>query len=125
VSTDPQAITVALAEERAAAARQRLTATAGTLQVRLNPRAVARDAVENLQESGEKALRSGVETVRANPEAVVWAVTLATAWAARHRIGALFGRPRPKRETAPRSARSIPGDWPPGDLPYVAERKDT
>ncbi len=122
MSTDPQAATVTLAEERAAAARQRLSETVSTLQVRLNPRVVARDAVENLQETGEKALRSGVATARANPEAVVWVLTAATAWLARHRIiAALRG---PKRETAPRSARSIPGDWPPGEIPYAAERNN-
>lgn len=124
MSTDPQAATVTLAEERAAAARQRLSNTVSTLQARLNPRVVARDAVENLQETGEKALRSGVETAKAHPEAAVWAVTLVTAWAARHRIGRLFRRSRPTRETAPPSARSIPGDWPPGVLPYAAERNE-
>ncbi len=117
MSADPQAATVVLAEQRAAAARARLTDTVGALQVRLNPRVVARDAVENLQETGEKALRSGVATARANPEAIVWAVTLATAWLARRRIGAaLFGR---KRETATALARSIPGDW-----PLAAERNN-
>ncbi len=121
MSSDPQAASVALAEQRAAAARQRLSATVGTLQARLNPRAVARDAVENIQESGEKALRTGVRTARAHPEALVWAATLATAWLARRRIVGLFARRSPQdreRETAAHIARSIPGDW-----PQVAERK--
>lgn len=122
MSTDPQALTVSIAEQRAAAARERLTDTATTLQARLNPRVVARDAVETLQENGEKALRTGVENARAHPEAVVWAATLTTAWLARHRIAALFRRKRPSRETAPASARSIPGDWPPSEMPYAAER---
>lgn len=122
MSTDPQAMTVAMAEQRAAAARERLTDTAGTLQARLNPRVVARDAVESLQENGERALRSGVENARAHPEAIVWAATLTTALLARKRIAALFRRKPPSKETAPASARSIPGDWPPGDMPYAAER---
>ena len=117
MSADPQAAAVELAEQRAAAARQRLTDTVGALQVRLNPRVVARDAVENLQETGGKALRNGVASARANPEAVVWVVTLATAWLARRRIGAaLLGR---KRETEAPLARSIPGDW-----PQLAERNN-
>lgn len=123
MSSDPQALTVTLAEERAAAARQRLTQTAGTLQARLNPKVVARDAVENLQVSGERALRSGVASARANPEALVWAVTLATTWLARRQIAAaLFGRKRKlphDRETPAQLARSIPGDW-----PETAERKN-
>lgn len=120
MSTDPQAATVALAEERAAAARQRLSASVASLQARLDPRAVARDAVENLQESGERALRTGVQTARAHPDRVVWAVALAIAWLTRRQIAAALRR-KPSRdaETAAQLARSIPGDW-----PQSAERKN-
>lgn len=120
MSTDPQAATVALAEERAAAARQRLGDSFATLQARLNPRVVARDAVENLQESGEKALRTGVQSARAHPDRVIWAVALAIAWLTRRQIVAALTRKRPHdAETAAQLARSIPGDW-----PQSAERKN-
>ena len=115
MSSDPQALSVTLAAQRAAAARQRLSQTASTLQARLHPKVVARDAVENLQETGGRALRNGVATARANPEALVWAATLAIGWLARDRIAGLFGRPRKRkhdRETPAQLARSIPGDWP-------------
>jgi sirohydrochlorin ferrochelatase len=109
MSSDPDAATVALAQARAAAARQRLSETAGTLQARLNPRVVARDAVDGLTESGEKALRTGVETARAHPDAVMVGASIAIAWLTRRRIAWLFKRR--KRATPQSLARSIPGDW--------------
>ncbi|WP_085809422.1 DUF3618 domain-containing protein [Sphingomonas sp. TZW2008] len=105
------------AEARVAEARKRFGDTVGALQTKLDPRVVVRDAVDGLTESGEKALRSGVETARQNPEIVVWATALATALLARRRIAGLFKR-RPRNptektgETALSLARSIPGDWP-------------
>ncbi len=113
------------AEARVAEARKRFGDTVGALQTKLDPRVVARDAVDGLTEGGEKALRSGVETARQNPELVVWAMTLATALLARRRIAGLFKRrgrsadQKKNGETAPSLARSIPGDW-----PEKAERND-
>ena len=112
------------AEARVAEARKRFGDTVGALQTKLNPRVVARDAVDGLTEGGEKALRSGVETARQHPDVVVWAMTLATALLARRRIAALFtrrggGAAQKNSETAPSLARSIPGDW-----PEMAERND-
>lgn len=105
---------LALAEARVAEARRRMGNTLGTLQTRLDPRIVARDAVEGIAESGEKALRTGVETAKAYPGVVAGALTLAGALLARRQIGALFGRrakpAAPKDATAARRARSIPGD---------------
>lgn len=115
MSTDPDALQLAEAQARVAVARHRLSETVGTLQVRLNPRVVARDAVEGLTESGEKALRTGVETARAHPSAVMVAATVALAWLARRRIGAALRLPRKHKEPSATGlplARSIPGDWP-------------
>lgn len=124
MSSDPDAATVALAEARAAAARRQLGETVGTLQARLNPRIVARDAVDGLTESGEKALRTSVETARAHPSAVMVGASIALAWLTRRRIGWLFKR-RGKRATVPPLARSIPGDWQDAsDSPNKAERED-
>ena len=58
---------IAAAEARAAAARQRLTATVGELQERLAPQALAKEAADTLSDAGRKALDTGVETARANP----------------------------------------------------------
>ncbi|QNE30929.1 DUF3618 domain-containing protein [Sphingomonas sp. NBWT7] len=120
--SDPTGIHTA--EARVAEARRRFGDTVGALQAKLDPRVVARDAMDGLTEGGEKALRSGVETARQHPDAVVWSVTLAAALLARRRIAALFkrrGRGAAQRnsETAPSLARSIPGDW-----PELAERND-
>lgn len=120
MSSDPQAATVALAEQRAAAARERLNDSFATLQARLSPRVVARDAVENLQESGEKVLRVGVQRARAHPDRVIWGAALVIAWLTRRQIAAALGRKRSKQaETAAQLARSIPGDW-----PQMAERNN-
>lgn len=115
MSSDPS---IVLAEARVAAARQRLGDTLGTLQARLDPRTVARDAVENIAENGEKALRSGVDTARAHPAVAVGALTLAGALLARR----LFrGRKADAVDhaTAKARARSIPGE-----RPYEVERND-
>lgn len=113
MSSDPDALTVAIAEERAAAARRRLGDTVGTLQARLDPRSVARDAVDGLTESGEKALRTGVATARSHPDAVMVGATIVVAWLARRRIARLFRRRGSVAATATAVplARSIPGDW--------------
>lgn len=119
MSADPQAATVARAQARAEAARQRLSQSASTLQARLDPRVVARDAMDNLQDSSERALRTGIRSAQAYPERVVWGLTVALAWLARRRIAAAFASKRQlKAETDARLARSIPGDW-----PQSAERK--
>jgi hypothetical protein len=112
MSTDPDAAALATAEARVAAARNQLGETLGTLQARLDPRVVARDAVEGLTETGEKALRTSVETARAHPSAAVGAATLAFAWLARRRIAAALRWPRKRSATGAPLARSIPGDWP-------------
>jgi phage host-nuclease inhibitor protein Gam len=77
---------VAAAEARAAAAKQRLGATAGALQERLAPQALARDAADTLADAGRKALDSGVETARANPGLVVGGVAAAIAFLGRNRL---------------------------------------
>lgn len=65
-------IDVHSAEARVAEARKRFGDTVGALQTKLDPRVVARDAVDGLTEGGEKALRSGVETARQHPDVVLW-----------------------------------------------------
>lgn len=110
MSLDHSSTPIALAEARVVEARRRLGETATTLQAKLNPRVVARGAIDGIADSGEKALRSGAEAARAHPNAVIGAVTLAAAWFTRHRIATLFRRtPREDRgETDGAQERSIP-----------------
>lgn len=88
------AIDIAAAEARAAAAKQRLTATVRELQERLAPQALAKEAVETLSDAGRKALDTGVDTARANPALAVGAAVLAVAVLARKRLWALVRRKR-------------------------------
>lgn len=60
---------IALAEAEALAARARLSSTLETLQVRLDPKAVARKATQDVVDSGEKAARAGAKVVKDNPGA--------------------------------------------------------
>lgn len=129
MSTDAAEPSVTLAEARAAEARKKLVETVGTLQTRLDPRIVAREAVDGLTATGEKALRSGVETLRtgvdtarAYPSAITTGLTLVIAVLARRRIANLFTRRTSAKKdaaTARALARSIPGDW-----PATAERNE-
>lgn len=77
---------VAAAEARASAAKQRLSATAGALQERLAPHALARDAADTLADAGRKALDTSVETARANPGLVVGGAAAMVAFLARNRL---------------------------------------
>ena len=123
MSTDPAVI---LAEARVAEARRRVNDTLGTLQTRLDPRIVAREAVDGIAESGEKALRTGVETAKAHPGLTVGALTLAGALLARKQIGALFGRrDKTNGATADAPARSISKSSIPGDTPYAGKKDRT
>lgn len=120
MSGDPQAAAVALAEQRAAAARQKLGNSVATVQARLDPRILTRSAVDSLQERSERILQSGVQRARANPDRIMWALALTIAWLTRRQIAGALARKRPRdAETAAQLARSIPGDWPP-----LAERKN-
>jgi len=85
------------AEARAAAAKERLTATAGELQERLAPQALAREAAGTLSDAGRRALDTGVRTARANPQAVAGGAALVLAFLGRHRLWSLVRRR--KRET--------------------------
>lgn len=76
-----------LAKVRAEAARARLAATLVDLQARLNPKALAREAVGELKEAAQEIARDGLDSLKRHP------VTLAGAAAA---IGLFMAR-RPIR----------------------------
>ena len=52
---------------RSAAARARLALTLGELQARLSPKALARDAVQELKETGQELARDGVAAAKRHP----------------------------------------------------------
>ncbi|KQM65078.1 hypothetical protein ASE75_08520 [Sphingomonas sp. Leaf17] len=58
---------LALAEAEALAARARLAATLETLQSRLDPKAMAKKATQDVVDASEKAARVGAEAVKDNP----------------------------------------------------------
>jgi len=87
------------AELEAAVARQRLAATLAKLQIRLNPKTLARQAMIDVTDKGGAAVQAGIETTRRNPAAVAGVAALAGALLARRRILRLFSR-RTRDETA-------------------------
>lgn len=90
-------VDVAAAELRAKAARARLRATVDTLQERLDPRTVARDAVDGIADTGGKALNRAADAVERHPAAIVGAAAAIALVTGRHRIARLFRR----RKAAP------------------------
>ena len=58
---------LARAEEQAAAARQQLTQTLVDIQARLNPRALARGAVEEMRDTVVEIAHAAMESVKRNP----------------------------------------------------------
>lgn len=95
---------VTTAEARVAAARARLSGTVETLQIRLDPRTIARDTVESIADSGERAIRSGVDTARRNPGLIAGAAALIGLWLAREKVQALVIDVLPKRPRRPKPA---------------------
>lgn len=118
--TDPTPLNVA--EARAARAKRRLGATVGALQSRLDLRTVARDAVDGLTDTGEKALRGGVDAAIRHPGRVAGALALAAALLGRRRIAALVGKSRPDRNEAAQPVVA-PARSTTDSLPIPARRK--
>ena len=96
MSDDP-ATRLADAELQAAAARERLSATIGRLQVRLNPRTLALQAARDVADKSGAAAQASLNTAVRNPGAVAGATALAGLFLARHRIAGLFRR-KPKHK---------------------------
>lgn len=60
-------VELAIAKSQAQTARQRLAGTLVELQARLNPKALAREAVQELKETGEEFARNGLDAVKRHP----------------------------------------------------------
>ena len=89
MSTD-SAIEIAAAERRAEQAKARLTDTVGRLQIKLQPKNLAREAYRSAGEAGEKAAYAAAR----NPAPVAGAVAVTGLFLFRHRIARLFRRDR-------------------------------
>lgn len=85
---------VTLAEARAAEARRRLDGTVERLQAELEPRRLARVALAEVTDGGERVARAGAEAARRNPGALAGAATLLVALIARKRIASVFKKKR-------------------------------
>lgn len=60
-------VDLTIAESRAQAARQRLAGTLVELQARLNPKALAREAAQELKETGQEMARDGLDAIKRHP----------------------------------------------------------
>jgi len=88
---------LAEAEAQAVLARERLSATIGKLQVKLNPKTLARQAARDVADKSGAAAQAGLNTAVRNPGAVAGATAVAGLFLARHRIASLFHR-KPKHK---------------------------
>jgi hypothetical protein len=92
----PDSPEVTAARIEAERARARLMATAHELQERLNPKTMARDAIQGAKEKGADLAEDAVDAVRTHPRAAGGAVAAVALFLARQPLmglaGKLFGR---------------------------------
>lgn len=82
---------LAVAEREAQAARDQLTKTLVELQRRLNPRALAREAIEEVREAGVGLGHAALAAARRNPAPLAGIGITLIAFLARRWIGDAFG----------------------------------
>lgn len=85
-------VDLSIAESQAQTARQRLAGTLVELQARLNPKALAREAVQELRETGEEFAREGLDAVKRHPLTVGGIAAAIGLFLARRPIRQLLGR---------------------------------
>ena len=90
------------AERRATLARERLSEDLQRLQVKLNPKTLAREAARSAADKGQEAAESGLEYARSNPAPIAGAVAVTGLFLFRKRIARLFRRKR----TVPAEAKA-------------------
>ncbi|MES2055754.1 MAG: DUF3618 domain-containing protein [Pseudomonadota bacterium] len=81
---------LAFARMRSAEARQRLAGTLVELQARLNPKALAREAIQELKEAGQEVVREGLETAKRHPLTLAGAATAVGIFLARKPLSKLI-----------------------------------
>lgn len=97
------------AEAKARAAREALTQTLVTLQSRVTPRALAREALEEIRETGIEFGRAAVEAAKRNPGPLLAVAAAVVALFGRHRIADLFTA-APAAAPTPPPAPETPDD---------------
>lgn len=106
----PDSPEVTAARIEAERSRARLIATAHELQERMNPKTMARDAIQGAKEKGADLAETAVDTVREHPRAAGGAVAAVALFLARQPIlslaGKLFRGPEPK----PKAKRRKPAE---------------
>jgi len=81
------------AEANARAAREALTTTLVEIQSRITPRALAREAIEEIRETGVELGRAAVGAARRNPGPLIAVVAAVLALLGRHQLAGLFVAP--------------------------------
>jgi hypothetical protein len=108
IDDDPS---LAVAAQRSAQARQRLAGTLVEIQARLNPKALAREAAQDLREAGHELAREGIESVKRHPLTVAGALAAIGLFVARRPVRALLAKLPDQdqtRETPPTPPRLNP-----------------
>jgi Protein of unknown function (DUF3618) len=102
--------TLAVAEARSEQARQRLAGTLVEIQARLNPKALAREAAQELREAGQELAREGLETVKRHQLTMAGVATAVGLFLARRPLRSLIGKipdetpsPAPRLNPKPRT----------------------
>jgi ElaB/YqjD/DUF883 family membrane-anchored ribosome-binding protein len=93
-------VDLTIAERQAETARQRLAGTLVELQARLNPKALVRDAVQELKETGGEFARDGLDAVKRHPLTVGGIAAAIGLFLVRRPIRQLLDR-RPDETAAP------------------------
>ena len=99
--SDEGEASLAVAEARSARARQRLAGTLVEIQARLNPKALAREAAQELREAGQELAREGMETVRRHPLTFAGVATAIGLFFARRPLRALIAKLSDETPPAP------------------------
>lgn len=104
---------LARAELKSRAARAQLTATLVDLQARINPRTLAREAIDELRTAGHEVARAGLEAAKRNPGPLLAVGATIIALFARGRIAdALQGKPTTSEDATEMLQPSLPATGP-------------
>ncbi len=90
--SDDEEPALALAAQRSEQARRRLAGTLVEIQARLNPKALAREAAQELREAGQELAREGMETVRRHPLTFAGVATAVGLFLARRPLRTLIAK---------------------------------
>jgi hypothetical protein len=113
----------AVAERRAALARQQLAATVTTVQTRFAPAALVQEAAQALRGKRKDIVRDGLDTARRYPLPLAGAFAALLLYLLRRPIARLFVRHKPDATPAP--STSLTTDSSVQERPRAARRKSS